>query len=150
MNLWTIGFTGKSARRFFELLSQSGTQRIVDVRANNTSQLAAFAKRDDLAYFLSSLCNIDYIHLMELAPTADLLSDYRKKRIDWQTYEARFLELMETRQVEKSVSRDIIDGSCLLCSEKEPHHCHRRLVAEYLQDRWGDLAITHLGDGAHG
>lgn len=148
MNLWTIGFTGKSARRFFELLSQSGARRIVDVRANNTSQLAAFAKRDDLAYFLGSLCNIDYLHLKELAPTVDLLSDYRKKRIDWQTYEARFLELMETRQIEKSISKDIIDGSCLLCSEKEPHHCHRRLVAEYLQDRWGDLAITHLGDEA--
>lgn len=150
MNLWTIGFTGKSARDFFELVGKSGARRVIDVRLNNTSQLAAFAKRDDLSFFLDRICGIEYLHFTDLAPTVELLSDYRKARIDWPTYESRFLALMEDRRVEDLIDRDAIDGSCLLCSEKHSHHCHRRLVAQYLENRWGDLTITHLGDDAKG
>lgn len=150
MNLWTIGFTGKPARDFFELVGKSGARRVIDVRLNNTSQLAAFAKRDDLSFFLDRICGIEYVHITDLAPTAELLSDYRKQQIDWYTYESRFLALMEDRRVEDVISKEVIDGGCLLCSEKQPHHCHRRLVAQYLQDRWGDLTITHLGDDAKG
>ena len=83
MKVSTIGFTKKSARRFFELLRASGARRVVDVRLNNASQLAGFAKKDDLAWFLDEICGIGYVHLPDLAPTRELLSDYRKKRIDW-------------------------------------------------------------------
>ena len=145
MKVFTIGFTKKSARRFFELIRDSGAKRVVDVRLNNVSQLAGFTKKDDLAYFLKEICGIEYAHLPELAPTQDMLDGYKKKHGDWGTYEARFLDLMKQRHVENAVPRDVIADSCLLCSEEKPHHCHRRLVAEYLKQHWGDVEISHLG-----
>ena len=144
MRIATIGFTRKSARRFFGLLRESGVKRVLDVRLNNTSQLSGFAKQDDLSWFLDQLCGIDYAHLPSLAPTQALLSDYRKKRIDWDTYEARFLDLMRERRVAETIPRALLDGGCLLCSEHQPHRCHRRLVAEYLDARWGGVQIEHL------
>ena len=146
----TIGFTQKTADRFFNLLRESGARRVVDVRANNTSQLAAFAKRDDLAWFLRELCDMDYVHVPELAPTKELLKAYRTGVIDWREYETRFLNLMRERRIDATLPREVIDGGCLLCSEDQPHHCHRRLVAEYLASRWGDLEIDHLGACAVG
>lgn len=144
MKVFTIGFTKKSARRFFELLRVSGAKRVVDVRLNNVSQLAGFAKKDDLAFFLQEICGMEYVHLPELAPTQEMLDAYKKERGDWTTYEQRFLELMRQRRVEATVPRDVLADGCLLCSEDKPHHCHRRLVAEYLAERWGDLDIAHL------
>ena len=145
MRIFTIGFTKKPARRFFELLRTSGARRVIDVRLNNVSQLAGFAKRDDLAYFLAEICGMDYVHLPELAPTKQMLDDYKKRRGDWSTYEARFLDLMRARRVERTVARKILADGCLLCSESTPEHCHRRLVTEYLDRHWGGLQITHLG-----
>jgi uncharacterized protein (DUF488 family) len=145
MRAFTIGFTKKSARRFFELLRKSGAKRIVDVRLNNVSQLAGFAKKDDLAYFLQELCGMEYMHLPELAPNQEMLDEFKKKRGDWGTYEARFLALMKQRRIEETVPKEVIADGCLLCSEDQPHHCHRRLVAEYLKQHWGDVDIAHLG-----
>lgn len=145
MKVSTIGFTRKSAQRFFELLRESGTRRIVDVRLRNGSQLAGFAKKADLAWFARELCGIDYVHVPYLAPTQELLSDYRQGRVSWGTYEKRFVDLMKARRIESVLSRDVVDNGCLLCSEDQPHHCHRRLVAKYLKEHWGDLEIEHLG-----
>lgn len=145
MKLFTIGFTKKSAQQFFLVLRGSGAKRIVDVRLNNVSQLAGFAKRDDLAYFLKNLCDMAYVHLPELAPTKEMLDEYRKSRGDWATYEGRFLDLMEKRQIQHSVSKEVVSDGCLLCSEDKPHYCHRRLVAEYLKRHWGDIQVSHLG-----
>lgn len=145
MRVFTIGFTKKSALRFFELLRKSGARRVVDVRLNNVSQLAGFAKKDDLAFFLKEICGMEYVHMPELAPTQEMLDAYKKERGDWATYERRFLALMEQRHVEATVPREVVADGCLLCSEDKPHHCHRRLVAEYLAERWGDLEIAHLG-----
>jgi uncharacterized protein (DUF488 family) len=144
MKVLTIGFTKKSARRFFEALRDSGAKRVVDVRLNNVSQLAGFAKKDDIAYFLKTICGIEYVHLPVLAPTQEMLDDYKKRRGDWQTYEAKFLELMKQRRIEETVSREVVADGCLLCSEDKPHHCHRRLIAEYLKQHWGDVEIRHL------
>ncbi len=143
MEISTIGFTEKPARRFFDLLRQSGARRIVDVRLNNESQFAGFAKKDDLAYFLSELCEMGYVHVPELAPTKELQGDYRNRRCVWAAYEDRFIALMRERQIERTVSKEIVSGGCLLCSEDKPHRCHRRL-AEYLKQHWGDVEIVHL------
>ena len=147
MKILTIGFTKKSARQFFELLRESGVERIVDVRLNNGSQLSGFAKRDDLAWFARELCGIDYVHEPVLTPTKNLLSDYRQGRISWDTYESRFIDLMRTRRIESVLSKEVMNNGCLLCSENQPHHCHRRLVAEYLSDHWGEMEVRHLGHG---
>jgi uncharacterized protein (DUF488 family) len=144
MNIYTIGFTKKSAKTFFELLKNSGSKRVVDVRLNNISQLAGFAKKEDLCFFLEKICNIQYIHQPLLAPTQIMLDEYKKNGGDWATYEARFLDLMEKRRIECEIPKEQIINGCLLCSEDKPHHCHRRVVAEYFCRHWGNLEISHL------
>lgn len=144
MKIFTIGFTNKKAEEFFEKLRIAGVKRVVDVRLNNISQLAGFSKKDDLRYFLRAIADIDYVHLPELAPTKEMLEAYKKFKGDWSVYENEFLELMERRRIEKTLAMDVIDNGCLLCSEDKPHHCHRRLVAEYLQSRWPQVAVRHL------
>ncbi|WP_043341659.1 DUF488 domain-containing protein [Belnapia moabensis] len=144
MQVFTIGFTRKTAEKFFGLLRASGAKRVVDVRLNNVSQLSGFAKKDDLAYFLREVAAMDYVHVPELAPTQEMLATYRKQTGDWPQYERRFLGLMRERRIQESLPRSIFDGGCLLCSEDGPHHCHRRLVAEYLQEHWGDVTVRHL------
>ena len=145
MKIYTIGFTKKSASDFFELLMGSGAKCLIDVRLNNVSQLAGFTKKDDLKYLLNKICGIEYVHLPELAPTKEMLNDYRKEHHDWDTYQSQFLALIDERRIEKLEMRETVANGCLLCSEEKPEHCHRRLVAEYLQRHWGDIEIVHLG-----
>lgn len=144
IDLFTIGFTQKSAQQFFETLIAAGIKTVIDTRLNNVSQLAGFAKRSDLEYFLTKLGKIQYIHLLDLAPTKEMLEDYKKHKGSWETYEEKFLSLMHDRQIETKLSPELIDRGCLLCSEAKPHQCHRRLVAEYLKQKWGTLNIHHL------
>ncbi|MBD3646534.1 MAG: DUF488 domain-containing protein [Pseudomonadales bacterium] len=144
MRILTIGFTKKTAKRFFDLLQSASVKRVVDVRLNNVSQLSGFAKRDDLAYFLEGLCSIDYVHKPTLAPTQEILTAYRKKQISWEEYEEQFLKLMSRRRVEDQIDPKLLDDACLLCSEDKPHQCHRRLVAEYFKERWDGVEIEHL------
>ena len=115
----------------------------MDVRLNIVSQLAGFTKKDDLAYFLEELCGMDYVHLPILVPTETLLREYQDKLVDWTTYRRRFLNLMGRRRIEQNVPRKVISGACLLCSKGKPDNCHRRLVAEYLGRRRGDIEIRH-------
>jgi uncharacterized protein (DUF488 family) len=144
MKLYTIGFTKKSAETFFTRLTNAGVKRLVDVRLNNVSQLAGFTKRDDLRYFTKAICNIDYVHIPDLAPTKDILDAYKKQKGEWGLYERQFLDLMRSRHIEDKAPRDMLDGDCLLCSEEKPDHCHRRLVAEYLKEKWGNVEIEHI------
>jgi len=144
IQLFTIGFTKKNAEQFFGKIIEAGVKRVVDVRLNNTSQLAGFAKKEDLVYFLKKLGGIDYVHLPQLAPTQEMLDEYKKNKGDWAVYEARFLELIAQREIEKSVAPEILEQGCLLCSEDKPHHCHRRLVAEYLSGKWKNIETKHL------
>ncbi|MCZ7583545.1 MAG: DUF488 domain-containing protein [Deltaproteobacteria bacterium] len=146
MEIFTIGFTKTSAREFFAKLKSAGIRRVVDVRLNNKSQLAGFAKQEDLRFFLEMAGGLDYVHEPLLAPTQDLLDDYRKKRIGWDEYEKRFIGLIEERHIE-NLGREFFNGpSVLLCSEDIADRCHRRLVVEYLRDRWAESAIkiVHL------
>lgn len=145
MKIFTIGFTKKSAEKFFGSVRDAGVKRIVDVRLNNVSQLAGFTKKDDLRYFTKAICGIEYVHVPLLAPTSGILDPYKKqKNGDWSLYERQFLDLMRLRRIEETISRDVLDGGCLLCSEETPHHCHRRLVAEYLKEKWEGIEIEHI------
>ena len=132
--IYTIGFAGKSAREFFTLLMDNGVRRLVDVRLSNNSQLAAFTKKRDLEYFLEAICKIPYLHVPLLAPTKEILDGYKKARITWAQYEERYGKLLVERRKEilRTLSPDLLDGTCLLCSEKEAAQCHRRLAAEFL------------------
>jgi uncharacterized protein (DUF488 family) len=141
----TIGFTQSTAERFFDRLQRASVKTVIDVRLHNTSQLAAFAKADDLAFFLQQIGGIKYSHQPLLAPTDAMLKTYKKEKGDWGVYQGRFLELMAERKIEDKLTPSMFDGACLLCSEALPHHCHRRLVCEYLNDKWnGALRVQHL------
>ncbi len=144
MKIFTIGFTKKPAREFFGKLRRPGLVRLIDVRLNNVSQLAGFSKRDDLEFFCESLLAIGYVHLPQLAPTQEMLAAYKEDHGDWSQYEQKFVALMAARRVEDSLDRKVVDGGCLLCSEATPEHCHRRLVAQYLQEKWQDVQIEHI------
>lgn len=144
IRLYTIGFTEKSAEEFFGLLLSNGVRKLVDTRVNNTSQLAGFAKGKDLAYFCQAIGDIAYEHRLDMAPTRELLSDYRKGGMDWATYTDRYLSLLRQRRLHDKVRAADLDGACLLCSEHLPEHCHRSLLAEYLRERTPELEVVHL------
>ncbi|MPW64496.1 DUF488 family protein [Moraxella catarrhalis] len=144
MNIYSIGFTQKSAEKFFKLISENNIQTLIDVRLNNTSQLSGFAKKDDLKYFLKELCNCEYIHIPDLAPTKEILKPYQDKKITWQSYEEKFLDLMAKRNIEKYLKESFFHQGCLLCSEHLPHQCHRRLVLEYLKQYNNSIQANHL------
>ena len=145
MKGYTIGFTKRAAADFFTALRQAEIRRLLDVRLHNASQLAGFTKRDDLPFFLKELCGADYRHEPLLTPTPELLEGYRKKRISWREYEPRFLSLLAERAIEKQIDRKLFEiPTVLLCSEPTAARCHRRLILEYLQEKWGGLEIVHL------
>lgn len=145
MEIATIGFTQSSAQRFFARLLDAGVDTVVDVRLHNTSQLAGFAKAEDLAYFLKTIGSIGYRHEPLLAPTEDILTGFKKQKGDWALYRDRFMDLMAERRIETVLEPQMLAGACLLCSEAQPHHCHRSLVVDYLNGKWGDtLVARHL------
>ncbi len=145
MEVYTTGFTKKTAAEFFGALKRAGIQRLIDVRLHNSSQLAGFTKKEDLSFFLRELCGIEYLHEPLLAPTQDMFVAYKKQKGNWQDYEQSFLALMEERKIEEHLDRRLFKiPTVLLCSETHAEHCHRRLVLEYLQAKWGNLEITHL------
>ncbi|MBD2550749.1 DUF488 domain-containing protein [Microcystis elabens FACHB-917] len=145
IKLYTIGFTKKNAKQFFGLIQDSGVKKVLDTRLNNVSQLAGFTKRDDLAFFLEKVAGVSYDHALKLAPTDDILKGYKKGEISWDAYAKAYNELIGRRHVEDSFSPETLDGACLLCSEASPHHCHRRLAAEFFQNHLGTgVEIIHL------
>ncbi len=141
----TIGFTQTTAESFFDRLLKNDVRRLIDVRLHNTSQLAGFAKAEDLAYFLRKIGGIQYAHLPLLAPTDNMLKEFKKAKGDWGIYRGRFMALMAERRIEERLRPELLEGVCLLCSEATPHHCHRTLVCEYLNEKWsGTLEVHHL------
>jgi uncharacterized protein (DUF488 family) len=145
MQIFTIGFTKTSAEYFFEALKTNGIEQLIDVRLNNSSQLAGYSKKEDLEYFLKVICNATYKHEMLLAPTQLMLDDFKKYRGPWSTYKRRYLELLEHREVETKLNAEMFERpTVLLCSEETAEQCHRSLVIEYLNAKWGNVEAKHL------
>lgn len=143
----TIGFAGKSASEFFGLLRDHGVQTLVDIRLNNTGQLAGFAKARDLEYFLAELTGIAYVYYPLLAPEGDLLSAYRGKDLDWAAYELRYAAILRQRKISSLIKAEYASWQapiCLLCSEPTADHCHRRLAAEFIAKHLKIKNIVHL------
>jgi len=145
MNMYTLGFTQKSARDFFGLITSSNVTTLIDVRLNNVSQLAGFAKKNDLQYFLQELTNVAYLHVPDWAPTKEMLKAYRAGDMPWATYEDNFMNLMARRNIERMADSLLTEGACLLCSEHRHHLCHRQLLVEYFNDHMSTaLEVKHL------
>lgn len=145
ITLFTIGFTKKSAEHFFNLLRDNHVKQLVDVRINNSSQLAGFAKGKDLEFFVNEICHIPYQHVDDFAPTKELLDKWHKAEVTWEDYVKIYTTLLKDRDVVRKYGVKAFDGSCFLCSEDTPEKCHRRLLAEYLQAHSKEkVTIVHL------
>ena len=145
MDIYSIGFTHKSAREFFEILKANGIERLLDVRLSNTSQLAGFTKQADLEYFLKEICGAAYEHEPLLAPSEELFRAYRKEHGSWEALATGYLKLLKQRKVESALSKaSFRKKTVLLCSEAAPDQCHRRLALEYLQKHWPEIRVHHL------
>ncbi len=142
--LYTIGFTKKSAEEFFGKIKSAGVKKVIDIRLNNVSQLAGFAKRDDLKYFLKAICNCDYVHQTALSPSQELLDDWQNKKVDWPAYTVRFRKLIAARPIKDLFSVEDLRDACLLCAEPTAEKCHRRLVAEHFKELFPEIEIKHL------
>lgn len=145
ITLFTIGFTKKSAEHFFNLLRDNGVKQLVDVRISNNSQLAGFAKGKDLEFFIHEICHIPYKHIADFAPSKELLDRWHKQEVTWGEYEKTYIQLLKGRDILRKYGAKAFDGSCFLCSEDTPEQCHRRLLAEYLQEHSSEqVKIIHL------
>lgn len=145
IKMFTIGFTGSSAEDFFERLRGAGVKKVIDTRLWASSQLAGFAKKKDLPYFLKEIASIDYEYRKELAPSDDILKPFKDSKISWDEYEVQYIDLIHHRNIANVLSPGEVDQACFLCACKTEHHCHRRLLAEYLQREWDQpVEIVHL------
>ncbi|MBR6930777.1 MAG: DUF488 domain-containing protein [Bacteroidales bacterium] len=145
ITLYTIGFTKKSAERFFTLLKDNGVKQLVDVRISNNSQLAGFAKGKDLEFFVKEICHIPYKHIVDFAPSKELLDRWHKQEVTWEEYVKVYTDLLKSREILRKYGVKSFDGSCFLCSEDTPEQCHRRLLVEYLKNNCTDkVDIIHL------
>jgi uncharacterized protein (DUF488 family) len=144
IKIFTIGTTKVPAETFFKTLHGSGVRKVIDVRLNNTSQLAGFSKRDDLVFFLEKILGLPYEHRKELAPTASLLDAYKRRKIGWKEYSEGFMELLRGRKVETVFTPTDLDSCVLLCNDYHEELCHRRLAVEYLRDQWTTVEVRHL------
>jgi len=147
MNIFTIGFAQKSAEEIFKLLIANKIECIVDIRLNNSSQLAGFTKQKDLQYFLKTIAKIDYIHDTKYAPTKDILDNYKSGKLSWENYKIKYDTLISARKIEilfENTVKNKYSNICLLCSEAQATNCHRRLLAEYLKSKFDDVKIVHL------
>ncbi len=145
VKIFTIGFTGTTAENFFSRLQSASVQKVIDTRLWADTQLSGFAKKKDLGFFLKSLSNIHYEHQADLAPSEEILKGYKEGRIGWAEYETKYIQLLKLRQIAEKIKPDDVESGCFLCAEKAPHHCHRRLLAEYLQKEWQEsVEIVHL------
>lgn len=144
MKLFTIGFTGKKAEKFFSLLESSEANKLIDIRINRTSQLAGFAKEQDLEFFLPKIVGMQYQVWDDLAPTKELLASYRDKEILWEEFVQKYQDLINVRGTLEKSSQTDFENAVLLCSEREPERCHRTLLAELITQKFPLLGITHL------
>lgn len=144
IKLYTIGFTKKTAKQFFELLKKNQVNKLIDIRINNSSQLAGFAKGVDLEYFANEICGIEYVHIVDFAPTKELLSDYQNKKVDWIGYQKIYRNLIEKRRITEKYKISDFDNACFLCSESTAEQCHRRLLVEYFKEKNPDIKIVHI------
>jgi uncharacterized protein (DUF488 family) len=145
VKLFTIGFTKKTAKQFFDLLKQNGVNCLIDIRLHPDGQLAGFTKKVDLQYFLKELNGCEYLHWPQLAPSDEILKAYRENH-DWPKYAEAFDTLLDQRSIPNSLERPLFEEKvcCFLCSEPTAEKCHRRLVAERLAQTWGGFEIIHL------
>ena len=146
--IYTIGFTQKSAEKFYSLIKENNISLMVDVRLNNISQLAGFSKFPDIEYFLREICNCKYISDKLFSPEEYTLKDYKANKIDWEEYLVQFNKTMATRKIAEHIKRRYSpfmanEKICFLCSENTPEHCHRRLIAERFAEIF-DAEIVHL------
>jgi uncharacterized protein (DUF488 family) len=146
--LATIGYEGASVAGFLDALRGANIDLLVDVRAVAMSRRPGFAKTALAANLRDA--GIDYLHLRQLGTPAEGRAAARSG--DHATMRRIFLEQLATpgAQDELATLADLVSSNrrvCILCFEADPAHCHRRLVAQALQQKIG-VDIVDLFPGA--
>lgn len=147
MKVYTIGYTGKTAEEFFSILMDKKVRFMVDIRLNNTSQLAGYTKKGDLPYFLDKIAGIEYRHDLRFSPTKELFAGYKDGVLNWEAYEAEYQNIIQDRNLQNVITQEYLeklDGLCLLCSEATATHCHRSLVADLIGEIASEVEIMHI------
>jgi len=155
IKLFTIGFSKKTAQEFFDILKINRVKKLIDIRRNNISQLAGFTKKKDLEYFLKTIANIEYSHVLEFSPTSEMLKDYQKKKLTWEKYEILYNSLIQEAGYLEKLNGQYFENACFLCSESTSDFCHRRLLADLVlssfnKNKWGVTYENNNGVYGHG
>lgn len=140
LKIYTIGTNGKNKEIFAEILNAVDVNTVIDVRLWRQSRFVPWTSGTNLQRMLGD----KYKYIPELTPTLDLLTKIKNGTINWAEYEQIFNDILKKRRIENLFTPDTINKVCFLCAEKTAENCHRRLVAEYLQQHFPDIEIVHL------
>ncbi|RBQ23990.1 hypothetical protein ALNOE001_05380 [Candidatus Methanobinarius endosymbioticus] len=134
MEIFTMVSSRKSAEEFFNNINQNKIELVLDVRLHNHSQLLGFTKGTDLEYFLDNISSCKYVHDERFCQTEEVLENYRKKIINWEEFEKKYLEFIEKRDMVTLFNKKYgnLHNVLILCSGKSPKTCHGRLLAQKL------------------
>lgn len=144
MIVFTIGVSDKTAQQFFTLINKPALARVIDIRPENTVNLGGFSKKNNLPFLLQEMGQREYVRNLELVPDRNMLDDAKLTPASFHQYKQQVQTLLSSRKIETTIPRELIDGACLMCNEPRANHCYRKVLAEYLKDKWGDMIIMHL------
>src|SRR3989344_9072610 len=131
MTVFTSGYQGETIFGFLDKLASEGINAVVDIRQRPFSRKPGFSKKS-LQENLKKV-GIDYYHFQELG-TPEPLREFLANKGDYESFFERYKSFI----VEYEDSLHDIAGMgtkrkiCILCFEKDPHQCHRKIVTEAL------------------
>lgn len=146
MIVYNIGYVHKSAKQFFEEIKEHKMEIVIDIRLSNTSQLAGFTKKNDLAYFLEEICGCAYEHRLDLAPTKEMIDGYKSKSIPREEFERRYCKIVRDRGAISDFADKYgeYERIGLLCSGADITSCHQQLLSTMLAKQISSLTIVNV------
>ena len=136
--LFTIGYEQTPAKAVLDELENAGVKLLVDVRAVAASRRPGFSK-NQLAAGLDER-GISYLHLRGLGTPKDGRDAARSGKFDTlhKIYAAHLKTPQAKEELDELASLVLKAGPvCILCYERDHQHCHRKWVAEIIEDRDG-------------
>ena len=135
---FTIGYEQTPAKSVLDELEQAGVKLLVDVRAVTSSRRPGFSK-NQLAASLDGR-GISYVHLRGLGtPKEGRLAARAGQYEILQKIYAKHLKTAQAKEELDELSALVKTSGpiCILCYERDHQHCHRRWIAEIIEERDG-------------
>ena len=136
--LFTIGYEQTPAQSVLDELEQAGVKLLVDVRAVASSRRPGFSK-SQLAAGLDER-GIAYVHLRGLGTPKE--GRLAARAGEYETLQKIYAKHLKTPQAKEELDElsALVKKSgpvCILCYERDHQHCHRRWIAEIIEERDG-------------